>query len=94
MKSNASYIQLPTWNDYGEGTIIEPTREFKYGYLITLQKELGVPYGESSLKRIALLYALRKRYKNNPEVLAKLNLAFQEMAALDEQKADQLMNNL
>jgi hypothetical protein len=53
-----------------------------------------VPYGEASLKRIAHLYALRTQYKGNTSALQKLDLAFQEMAALHEQKADQLMNNL
>ncbi len=30
-----------TWNDYGEGTMIEPTKEFGYGFLNTLQKREG-----------------------------------------------------
>jgi hypothetical protein len=94
LKSKASYVQLPTWNDYGEGTIIEPTMEFKYGYLTTLQKILGVPYGEASLRSVAKLYALRMRYKGNVEILHKLDQAFQEMAALHQEQADQLMNNL
>ena len=34
---NASLIQIVTWNDYGEGTIIEPTIEFGYRYLEALQ---------------------------------------------------------
>jgi hypothetical protein len=94
LKSKASYVQLPTWNDYGEGTIIEPTMEFKYGYLTTLQKILGVPYGEASLRSVAKLYDLRMRYKGNVEILHKLDQAFQEMAALHQEQADQLMNNL
>ncbi|MHB8636204.1 MAG: glycoside hydrolase family 71/99-like protein [Fimbriimonadaceae bacterium] len=28
LRSNAPIIQLVTWNDYGEGTVIEPTTEF------------------------------------------------------------------
>ena len=38
-------IQLATWNDYGEGTMIEPTHEFGYTFLEIMQqarrKELG-----------------------------------------------------
>ncbi|KAB2867446.1 MAG: hypothetical protein F9K46_00310 [Anaerolineae bacterium] len=35
---NPDIIQLITWNDYGEGTIIEPTEEFGYQYLAMLQE--------------------------------------------------------
>ncbi len=30
-------VQLVTWNDYGEGTMIEPTHEFGYAFLEILQ---------------------------------------------------------
>jgi len=33
-----NYIQVATWNDYGEGTMIEPTKEFGYSFLTSLQK--------------------------------------------------------
>ena len=32
----ARIIQIATWNDFGEGTIIEPTQEFGYRYLESL----------------------------------------------------------
>uniref|UniRef100_A0A6A7G9U7 Glycosyl hydrolase family 71 n=1 Tax=Hirondellea gigas TaxID=1518452 RepID=A0A6A7G9U7_9CRUS len=31
--STAGIVQLVTWNDFEEGTVIEPTLEFGYGYL-------------------------------------------------------------
>ena len=30
-------LQIITWNDYGEGTIVEPTREFGYSRLEQIQ---------------------------------------------------------
>ena len=36
-RERASLIQIVTWNDFGEGTIIEPTTEFGYHYLEALQ---------------------------------------------------------
>jgi hypothetical protein len=38
LEQNPNVIQLVTWNDYGEGTIIEPTEEFGYRYLEILQE--------------------------------------------------------
>jgi hypothetical protein len=53
-------VQLTTWNDYGEGTMIEPTRELGYGPLTTLQQKLGVPFGQSELELVARLYEKRQ----------------------------------
>jgi len=60
-------VQLVTWNDYGEGTMIEPTHEFGYKFLEIVQearaKEIGAafPYLKSHLKLPVRLYSLRKK---------------------------------
>ena len=60
-------IQLVTWNDYGEGTMIEPTHEFGYKFLEIVQqakrKELGKDFNFTAedLRLPARLYALRKK---------------------------------
>ena len=33
--------QIVTWNDFGEGTIIEPTEEFGFDYLVRLAPLTG-----------------------------------------------------
>jgi hypothetical protein len=38
LQADASIIQLATWNDYGEGTTIEPTEEYGYQYLEMIQE--------------------------------------------------------
>jgi hypothetical protein len=38
LKSKAPIVQLATWNDWGEGTQIEPSHEFGYRDLETVQK--------------------------------------------------------
>jgi len=38
LETNPDVIQLVTWNDYGEGTEIEPTEEFGYRYLEMIQE--------------------------------------------------------
>lgn len=37
LQSNAPIVQLATWNDWGEGTVIEPSVEFGYRDLETVQ---------------------------------------------------------
>ena len=53
-------VQIATWNDYTEGTMIEPTNEFGYKYLVSLQKLLGVTYGQAELEIVRKLYDRRK----------------------------------
>jgi len=59
-------IQLVTWNDYGEGTMIEPTYEFGYTFLEIVQQAKRQEQGEAfaftpgDLRLPARLYALRK----------------------------------
>jgi hypothetical protein len=60
-------VQLVTWNDYGEGTMLEPTHEFRYRFLEVIQaarrKEQGgvFPYDPQALRLPAQLYRLRKQ---------------------------------
>ncbi|MDC0714964.1 glycoside hydrolase family 71/99-like protein [Stigmatella sp. ncwal1] len=90
--SGVNWIQLATWNDYGEGTMIEPTREFGYGALTTLQQKLGVPYGQSQLELIAKLYEQRKQYANDSAKQAQLNTAFNHFVNLQPDQAAAILN--
>jgi len=59
-------VQLVTWNDYGEGTMLEPTHEFGYQFLEIIQEvrqqELGDQFSFTTddLRLPAKLFALRK----------------------------------
>lgn len=59
-------VQLVTWNDYGEGTMIEPTHEFGYRFLEIVQQarreDLGPAFvfGGEDLRLPAQLYSLRQ----------------------------------
>ncbi|ADO71101.1 glycoside hydrolase family 71/99-like protein [Stigmatella aurantiaca] len=90
--SGVNWIQLATWNDYGEGTMIEPTREFGYGALTTLQQKLGVSYNQSHLELIAKLYAQRKQYANDSAKQAQLNTAFNHFVNLQPDQAAAILN--
>ena len=45
LKSRSPIIQVATWNDFGEGTNIEPAVEYGFDYLETLFKKLGSKKG-------------------------------------------------
>jgi hypothetical protein len=89
--SGAGYVQLATWNDYGEGTMIEPTRELGYGLLTTLQQKLGVTYGQNELDLINKLYEERKQYAGDAAKQAQLDQAFDDLVSLQVSAAASLL---
>lgn len=64
-ESGASFLQIATWNDWGEGTQIEPSQEFGYRDLERLQTDRrasdpGFPFRASDLRLPERIYRLRK----------------------------------
>jgi hypothetical protein len=88
------YLQLETWNDFGEGTMIEPTSEFGYKFLTINQQFAGVKYSEKELKSIKHLYDLRKANEGKREKNKKLDQVFYYFVSLQYDKAEELMNTL
>ncbi|RYG34726.1 hypothetical protein EON81_14815 [bacterium] len=65
LSTPSDIVQIATWNDYGEGTQIEPTEQLGYRDLETTQRlrrrHLGaMPYSPSDLRLPVRLYKLRK----------------------------------
>ncbi|MBN1481930.1 T9SS C-terminal target domain-containing protein [candidate division KSB1 bacterium] len=77
-------IQLVTWNDYGEGTIIEPTEEFGYLYLEMIQgfrrKNIDPAFQPQTghLRMPLQIYQARQDYPND----AQLNMTLDQVFAL------------
>jgi len=67
ISSNSQLIQIATWNDWGEGSMIEPSREYGYRDLKVLQDirrkhiDARFPATEADLKLPAQLLALRRK---------------------------------
>ena len=80
-KSNSRLIQIATWNDYGEGTIIEPTMTFGYRYLEVVQKRMRIqsgktfPFGPDDLRLPVMLYELRKQSIGDQRAMKNLDKA-------------------
>jgi glycoprotein endo-alpha-1,2-mannosidase len=90
----AKYLQLVTWNDYGEGTVLEPTQEDGFLFLTMLQEFTGVPYGERELVMIHDYYQKLKEHKSNGEHASTLQKIFDHLNALEVEQARQLLETL
>ena len=91
---NLNYLQLVTWNDFGEGTMLEPTVEYQYQFLERLQQFTGVSYDKSDLEVIYTYYLKRKQYKGNADVELVLDNVFKALNDLDIATAKDLIHNL
>ncbi len=89
MTNASAIIQVATWNDYGEGTIIEPTvtgteptTEYGYTDLGVIQDfrrqylDATFPYHTNDLTLALRVYHLRKAYPNNAPIAAELDRVF------------------
>jgi hypothetical protein len=92
--SGTNYLQLITWNDYGEGTMIEPTLDFNFTFLQTIQQYTGVPYTVTELQLIYKWYTLRKKYAGNNTVEQQLSTAYNDLAALDVTDATAIISGI
>lgn len=90
----AKYLQLITWNDFGEGTMIEPTLEFGFTFLEQLQSFTGVAYSKNELELIHRLFLLRKKLATDATAQKQLNQAFYYLVALRVDEAKQLIESL
>jgi len=87
-------LQLITWNDYGEGTMIEPTQELGFSLLQAIQQYTGVSYTDVELKLIYKWYTLRKKYAGNKTVQQQLTQAYNDLAGLDVAGAKAIIDGI
>jgi hypothetical protein len=99
IEQDPDIIQLITWNDYGEGTIIEPTVEFEYRYLEMLQAvqpQLGnskFKFTADDLRLPLQIYKLRKQ-TDDPDTNAELDKAFAALLDGSVKKAQKILDRL
>jgi hypothetical protein len=81
-KYNTDMVQLATFNDFGEGTVFEPTTQYGFRDLARIQQYTGVPYTQADLQQVYRLFTLRKKYAGNAAKQSQLNTAFNNFVAL------------
>lgn len=95
--TDAPVIQLATWNDYGEGTVIEPTVGHGYRYLEFLLKDIRrrrpdrPPILTDDLALPIRLYEARKAHQHDPDARKLLGEAAAALFDLRIEKARDLI---
>ena len=84
----SDFIQVITWNDFGEGTMIEPTTQNGFLFLEILQEYTGVSFTSDDLAIVTRLYIARKNHKDNTEVMGLLDNSYNYMKSLDISRVD------
>lgn len=90
--SRVDFLQLATFNDFGEGTMFEPTVETGFDYLMQIQQFTGVSYGEDELQLIYQLYIARKEYAGNGAIQGMLDQVSSLLTQLEVEEATLLLN--
>jgi len=82
LTNQSAIVQVVTWNDFGEGTMIEPTVEYGYRDLGIIQDarrahlDSQFSYQSNDLVLATHLYQLRRAAATNAPLNAELNQAF------------------
>jgi hypothetical protein len=92
--SGSPFLQVATWNDWGEGTQIEPSVEFGYRDLEVLQslrrrQDSSFPFHPADLRLPAEIYRLRK----SRAASAKLDEAVKQLLAGQGAQAAKLLGH-
>ncbi len=93
-QSNLDFLQLATFNDYGEGTMFEPTVETGFDYLKQIQQFTGVSYGEDELQLVYRLYLARKKYAGSVPIEAQLDQVSTLLTQLEVDQATSLLDTV
>jgi hypothetical protein len=99
MTSGAPVVQIATWNDWGEGTQIEPSTEFGYRDLEAIQAERRkinpkFAFTADDLRLPLRLYKLRGREKAEPALKPKLDEIARQIAADSSAEAKTALEKL
>jgi hypothetical protein len=100
MTNNSAIVQLVTWNDFGEGTMIEPTQDYGYrdlGIVQNLRRQYLDPafsYHTNDLAMAFRFYTLRKQYGSNAAVSAELDRIFTNIVSGAVSTANQQLSGI
>lgn len=72
-QTEIDFLQLVTWNDFGEGTMFEPTAEHGFDALTHIQLFRNAPFSVDDLEVAHALYQARKEHATSPAASAQLD---------------------
>lgn len=94
LTNNSALAQIVTWNDFGEGTVVEPTSEYGYRDLGIIQDcrrqylETSFPRRTNDLTLATRLYHLRRAHALKPNLTLTLDEIFTKIVQGDLSRAD------
>ena len=98
--SGSPVVQVATWNDFGEGTCVEPTREYGYRYLEAVQDARRrfpgepFPFRPADLRLPLRIYGLRKRLAPSSPERKALDGVADLLFAAEVPRASQRLDDL
>jgi hypothetical protein len=93
LSNNSALVQIVTWNDFGEGTTIEPTEEYGFRDLHLIQdlrrQKLGLehPPRTNDLASVLRFYNLRRNSGTNAALALALDQVFKNFVSGQEENA-------
>ena len=87
LTNSSSIVQIVTWNDFGEGSMVEPTQQYGYrdlGLIQDYRRQYLDPNFTASTNDLAMalrFYNLRQRSAANPVLAQKLDVIFTNIVA-------------
>jgi hypothetical protein len=98
--NSSAFVQIVTWNDFGEGSMIEPSREYGYRDLGIIQEfrrrylEPAFTGTTNDLNLALHVYNLRRQHASNLVALAELDHVFSDIVAGQLEPARQKLARL
>jgi hypothetical protein len=93
LTNNSALVQIVTWNDFGEGTMVEPTEENGFRNLHLIQdlcrpkSDLQRPVITNDLEAVFQFYKLRQSSTNNASLALALDQVFTNFVSGQEGSA-------
>jgi Glycosyl hydrolase family 71. len=84
MTNSAPIVQIVTWNDFGEGTMVEPTREYGFrdlGILQDVRRQFLQPDFTFRTNDLAMAFEFYKHRRKQSKNSAKLDQIFTNLVA-------------
>jgi hypothetical protein len=100
LKSRAPVVQIATWNDWGEGTMIEPSVQYRYRDLEAMQQirraagDTTFPYAPKDLRLPYRLLLLRRKQERQARLKADLDRIANLLAAGSVSKAREHLDRI
>lgn len=100
MTNHSAMVQIVTWNDFGEGTVVEPTSEYGYRDLSIIQEarrtyfDPQFNYRTNELELAMRVYRLRRQAGTNAILSANLDIIFSDVVTGDLAQARRRLDEL